>query len=57
MMAGDGLYIVAGLVDMRKPVGPTGLRNHRKFRFCHLRGYKGDRLVVGFYNTYIKEGK
>ena len=28
--------------------------NQRKFRFCHPHGYKGDRLIVSFYETYIK---
>lgn len=29
-------------------------QNRRKFMFCHPRGYKGYRLIIGFYETYCK---
>lgn len=40
--------------DIIIPNGPTRKRMQRKFRFTNLHGYKGDRLIVGFYETYIK---
>jgi hypothetical protein len=34
-----------------------GKINQRKFRFCHPHGYKGDRLIVSFYETYIVDNE
>jgi hypothetical protein len=36
------------------PNGPQRRKNQRYFRFHNLHGYKGKRLIVGFYETYLK---
>ena len=41
--------------DFMIPHNPAREVNQRKFRFCHPHGYKGDRLIVSFYETYIKD--
>jgi hypothetical protein len=46
--------VVEEMRDIIMPNGPTRKRMQREFRFTHLHGYKGDRLIVGFYETYIK---
>ena len=40
--------------DIIMPNSPARKRMQRKFRFTHLHGYKGDRLILGFYYAYIK---
>lgn len=42
------------VIDKFKP-GPFTIVNRRKFRFTHHKGYKGDRLIKSFYETYIKD--
>jgi len=36
------------------PNGPQRRKNQRYFRFHNLHGYKGKRLIVGFYEAYLK---
>jgi hypothetical protein len=36
------------------PNGKQRRKNQRFFRFHNLHGYKGKRLIIGFYEAYLK---